>query len=349
MDDQVPQRSRDHAPYDYELLTTGLSAPVVRDTYVRRRVPVYGQDDLVVPILDLLAQTPSGLTTTDLIRMLWERLTPTGENAEPSPSRPGERKFDQIVRNTTGPERHRLTGLVEYRGPGQPMTTTEAGTQRLAAARASGEWSGFDVPAPRLDDRVGRPAVISSDTTEDANAGRTEGASSDERRDLRRPRGRIEATGFGAPYRPVDATVSVMPRVAFTVDPEAIDRGTTEHKRAQTAVSDALRALGIEPLSPSAGDPDFDVGWRIGEAWFVAEVKSLTAANEATQVRLGIGQVLEYRHVLNRRHPNVRAVLVLEREPDMGRWSELLESLGIDVVWPATLDAHLARLMEAGG
>jgi hypothetical protein len=42
-------------------------------------------------------------------------------------------------------------------------------------------------------------------------------------------------------------------------------------------------------------------------------------------------------------------VLVLEREPDMGRWSELLESLGIDVVWPATLDAHLARLMEAGG
>ena len=81
-------------------------------------MPVYGQDDLVVPILALLAQAPNGLTTTDLIQMLWERLTPTGENAEPSPSRPGERKFDQIVRNTTGPERRRLTGLVAYGGPG---------------------------------------------------------------------------------------------------------------------------------------------------------------------------------------------------------------------------------------
>ena len=121
-------------------------------------MPVYGQDDLVVPILDLLAQAPSGLATTDLIQMLWERLTPTGENAEPSPSRPGERKFDQIVRNTTGPERHRLTGLVAYGGPGQPMTITEAGRERVAAARASGEWGGFEAP-----DR--------GDSGEDANAG----------------------------------------------------------------------------------------------------------------------------------------------------------------------------------
>jgi hypothetical protein len=299
-------------------------------------LPVYGQDGLVVPILDLLAQAPSALTTTDLIRMLWERLDPTGENAEPSPSRPGERKFDQIVRNTTGPERHRLTGLVEYGGPGQPMTITEAGRQRLAAARASGEWRGFGAPAR-------------SDGTEDSIAGGSEGAPLGGRREFRRPRGRAEATGFGAPYRPVDATASATPRVPFTVDPDVLDRGTTEHKRAQTAVSEALRAHGIEPLSPSAGDPDFDVGWRIGEAWFVAEVKSLTAANEATQVRLGIAQLLEYRHVLAGRHPIVRAVLVLERQPDMARWSDLLESLEIDVVWPETLEARLCRLMETGG
>lgn len=311
-------------------------------------MPVYGQEDLVVPILDLLAQSPSGRTTTELIRMLSEGLTPTGENVEPSPSRPGERKFDQIVRNTTGPKRRPLTGLVKYGGPGQPMTITEAGAQRLAAARASGEWTGFEVPAPGHDDRLGLPAVASSDATEDVTAAVSEGAPSDERRDLRRPRGRSGATGFGGPYRPVDATVST-PRVPFTVDPDAIDRGTAEHKRAQTAVSEALRALAIEPLSPQPGDPDFDVGWRIGEVWFVAEVKSLTAANEAAQVRLGIGQVLEYRHILARRHSSVRAVLVLEREPDMGRWPDFLESLDIDVVWPETLEAHLAGLVEAGG
>jgi hypothetical protein len=134
----------------------------------------------------------------------------------------------------------------------------------------------------------------------------------------------------------------------ITVDPEVLDRGTNEHKRTQTAVSEGLRAHGIETLSPSAGDPDFDVGWRIGEAWFVGEVKSLTAAYEATQVRLGIAQLLEYRLVLARRHPAVRAVLVLERQPEMARWSALLESLEIDVVWPETLDAYLAWLLETG-
>jgi hypothetical protein len=299
-------------------------------------LPVYGQDDLVAPILDLLAQAPNGLTTTDLIQMLWERLTPTGDNAEPSPSRPGERKFDQIVRNTTGPERHRLTGLVAYGGPGQPMTITEAGKQRLVAARSSGEWMGFD-------------ARDNGDSGGDADAGVSDDAQPDERLDVRRPRGRAEATGFGAPYRPVDPTSPATPRAPFTVDPDVLDRGTTEHKRIQTAMSGALRALGIEPLSPSAGDPDFDVGWRIGEAWFVGEVKSLTAANEATQVRLGIAQLLEYRLVLARRHPTVRAVLVLERQPDVDRWSDLLESLEIDVVWPETLGAHLAWLTETDG
>ena len=114
-------------------------------------------------------------------------------------------------------------------------------------------------------------------------------------------------------------------------------------------MSVALRSHGIEPLSPSAGDPDFDVGWRIGEAWSVGEVKSLTAANEATQVRLGIAQLLEYRLVLARRHPTVRAVLFLERQPNMDRWSDLLESLEIDVVWPETLDAYLARLTGTVG
>jgi hypothetical protein len=299
-------------------------------------LPVYGQDDLVVPILELLAHAPNGLTTTDLIQMLWDRLTPTGENAEPSPSRPGERKFDQIVRNTTGPERYRLTGLVAYGGPGQPMTVTEAGKQRLAAARSSGEWMGFDAPDS------GGPG-------EDSDAGVPEEAQPDGRPYVRRPPGRAEATGFGAPYRPVDPTAPVTPRAPITVDPDVLDRGTAEHKRTQTAVSGALRAHGIEPLSPSPGDPDFDVGWRLGEAWFVCEVKSLTAANEATQVRLGIAQLLEYRHVLARRHPAVRAVLILERQPDMARWSDLLESLEIDVVWPETLNAHLARLMETDG
>jgi len=294
-------------------------------------LPVYGQEDLVFPILDLLAENPSGLTTTDLIKTLWERLTPTGENAEPSPSRPGERKFDQIVRNTTGPERHRLTGLVQYGGPRQPITITEAGRQRLADARASGEWAAFEAPASSSPQR----------------SGGAHGAPSDKGQASRRRRGRT-GRGFGAPYRPVNPAASGKTRIPFKVDPNVIDRGTTAHKRVQTTVSAALQAKGLKPLSPSPDDPDFDVGWRIGEVWFVGEVKSLTLANEATQVRLGIAQLLEYRYVLGRRHPSVTAVLVVEREPDMTRWSDLLQSLEIEVVWPETLEAYLTQLLEPG-
>jgi hypothetical protein len=278
---------------------------------------VYGQEDLVLPILELLAGSPGGLTTRELIDQLWTQLTPTGENVAPSPSRPGERKFDQIVRNTTGPERHRLTGLVKYGGPGKPMAITAAGSKRLADARASGEWTGFGVRVPR-----GRP--------------------------VRTPRGRRRrppAKGFGAPYRPVNAGTSKTTRAPFKVDPNVIDRGTAAHKRLQTSASDALVAIGLEPLSPSAGDPDFDVGWRVGDIWFVGEVKSLTAANEATQVRLGIAQLLEYRYVLRLRHPDVKAVLILEREPDTTRWLDLFKSLEIEVVWPGTIDAYLATLV----
>lgn len=280
-------------------------------------MPVYGQEDLVLPILELLAGSPGGLTTRQLIDELWTQLTPTGENLAPSPSRPGERKFDQIVRNTTGPERHRLTGLVTYGGPGKPMTITATGLKRLADARASGEWTGFGVRTPR-----GRPV-------------RTP------RRRVRRP----PAKGFGAPYRPVNAATSKTTRAPYKVDPNVADRGTAAHKRLQTSASDALVAIGIEPLSPAPGDPDFDVGWRVGDVWFVGEVKSLTAANEATQIRLGIAQLLEYRYVLRLRHPDVKAVLILEREPDMTRWSDLLKSLEIDVVWPGTIDAYLATVV----
>ena len=63
---------------------------------------------------------------------------------------------------------------------------------------------------------------------------------------------------------------------------------------------------------------------------FVAEIKSITDDNEEEQLRLGLGQVLRYRHRLRKLgHERVVAVLVPERPPRDPSWSELCQELGV--------------------
>jgi hypothetical protein len=84
----------------------------------------------------------------------------------------------------------------------------------------------------------------------------------------------------------------------------------------------------------------------------VAEVKSLTDANEEKQLRLGLGQVLRYRNLM-RSGGVVRAVLALERKPTNDSWLGLFEMLDVIAVWPTfgTLLRRRARRppMSASG
>jgi hypothetical protein len=106
----------------------------------------------------------------------------------------------------------------------------------------------------------------------------------------------------------------------------------------QQTLSAAIRSAGHKPLSPSTrdGDPNFDLAWHDGRRSFVAEVKSLTTTNAAGQIRLGLGQVLDYQQALEVDGRTVTPVLALEAEPSDGRWATLCERHGIRLVWPAT-------------
>lgn len=66
----------------------------------------------------------------------------------------------------------------------------------------------------------------------------------------------------------------------------------------------------------------------------MAEVKSITDKDEVTQLRLGLGQLLHYRHVLQRLIEQVSAVLVLERAPTDDTWAQLCEVLGVELTYP---------------
>lgn len=141
---------------------------------------------------------------------------------------------------------------------------------------------------------------------------------------------------FGTTYVPVEVDSEAEPRDPFIVDPSVLERATAAHFTLQNCLADWLIEQKYQPLSPQADDPKFDLAWRSSEHIFVAEVKSLNDSNQEQQLRLGLGQVLRYHHLLARRFGigNIHAVLVVERAPRDLTWRDLCSSLGVTLVWP---------------
>jgi hypothetical protein len=142
---------------------------------------------------------------------------------------------------------------------------------------------------------------------------------------------------IGQAYRPEDEATVTARREPFAVDPDRVDRGTRAHRRTQNLLAAHLGRVGLTPISPVPGrDLPFDVAWREGDLLVVAEVKSLTHRNEERQLRLGLGQVLRYAHLLRgQRGCEVQPALVVEREPSDPTWGELCAALGVRLAWPA--------------
>jgi hypothetical protein len=140
---------------------------------------------------------------------------------------------------------------------------------------------------------------------------------------------------FGALYRHADESTSVGQRDPFSVDPALVERALRGHASTQNGLAAFLRAAGIEPRSPNPNEPNFDLAWSHNGVYWVAEVKSLTAANEEKQLRLGLGQLLRYKQLLSTK-ATVRAVLVTECRPSDPTWEDLCQQLGILLVWPSS-------------
>ncbi|MFI6645191.1 BRCT domain-containing protein [Streptomyces sp. NPDC050504] len=121
----------------------------------------------------------------------------------------------------------------------------------------------------------------------------------------------------------------------LTVDLAHLDKGTEAHEATIAALIKHLAEQQIEVRGHARNAPRFDAGWSRGQEVFIAEVKSLTGASEEQQIRLGIGQVLDYAHQLQlaRTHGQIRPVLVLEKQPTDPRWISLAESSGILLTW----------------
>jgi hypothetical protein len=142
------------------------------------------------------------------------------------------------------------------------------------------------------------------------------------------------------PYTPARRESSTPLREPFEVDPNEIDRATARHMELQDALAQVVKGNGLQALKPGEHDPDFDVAWWEGDVAVIAEVKTTNPRNESRQLRLGLGQVLDYGDLLRAHgYPAVRAVLVVETAPSDERWTRLCGEHGVQLVWPETFSS----------
>ena len=124
----------------------------------------------------------------------------------------------------------------------------------------------------------------------------------------------------------------------FVRNPDLIDRGTTAHMDIQDTLAARIRTEGLEPVSPDQDDQQFDVAWVAQGALYICEVKSLTADNEESQLRLNLGQLLSYLYRTKVEHwadvDEVLGVLAVERPPSRPDWVGICAESGVTLTWP---------------
>lgn len=147
-----------------------------------------------------------------------------------------------------------------------------------------------------------------------------------------RPYERFDFPGYFLPARRRPMVALGAEAVDQVYDPVLQRKSTNEHRDTENSVIAELLARGLRPFNGS-GTIQFDLGWRAhdGGLW-VCEVKS-TACSEQEQFRLGLGQVIEYRHRLNEQTPERwNAILVLSRSCVEPKNQEIAASVGVALV-----------------
>lgn len=97
----------------------------------------------------------------------------------------------------------------------------------------------------------------------------------------------------GQSYNSRSGGVKSAPR-SVLLDWSALDASTRLHQSTERALAREVQRRGRIPLSPVLGPVRFDLAWWNAEELVVVEVKSVNASNHRQQVRLAVGQVLEY-------------------------------------------------------
>lgn len=132
--------------------------------------------------------------------------------------------------------------------------------------------------------------------------------------------------GFDRPYSGATVIADLPAQRSF--DAAAYRAGVIEHDRLCRLLIAQVDRSGMRAGAGLAGI-DVDLAWRDGGGrQFIAEVKSVNGGNEVEQLRLGLGQVLEYRHRLAAAGVPASAVLLVSTCTD-ARWRDVCGENGV--------------------
>jgi hypothetical protein len=141
-------------------------------------------------------------------------------------------------------------------------------------------------------------------------------------------------TVVGLPWRA--AKIPAHRPVELQHDLEALDRGSAAHEHTTARLRDHLSETQLMKHGPGA--PKFDAAWLAAsdpDAVCIAEVKSLTFPTERQQIRLGLGQVLDYVTQLSAGNNSrtFKPVLVMEKQPKGSHWVDVAARAGVQLSW----------------
>jgi len=137
-------------------------------------------------------------------------------------------------------------------------------------------------------------------------------------------------------YRPASATA--LSPTPHQTDGQTVHRGHLAHCELQDQLAKFIEDNGLTPHSPEGGDPPFDVMWRMQSGTpRIVEIKSMTSENERHQLRLALGQVLDYVHRVEEHGTKASGAIVIEKPPSNARWERLCAKHGVVLAWPGEL------------
>lgn len=124
-------------------------------------------------------------------------------------------------------------------------------------------------------------------------------------------------------------------------DPAARQAGLRRHAVAQNVLVDAYLSAGGTPFKPPQ---NVDAAWSMpgSETVYVAEVKGITPTNEVRQLRLGLGQIIDFSvEVENLSGRLIHPVLFVSRAPSAALWDQKCAVGGVELAWPGNLPSVL--------
>jgi hypothetical protein len=151
----------------------------------------------------------------------------------------------------------------------------------------------------------------------------------------------------GTDYEADEDVVVTIRNGELSLDAATREEGLRRHATAQNSLRRFVLENGFVQVRATS---NVDLAWSerdsLDEELWIAEVKGLTEDNERGQLRLGLGQIIDFVDEDVSRGRQVRGVLFVSQPPRNERWTEKCARAGIILAWPGNWPSRSSSRSE---